>query len=433
MPQVLVIADDLTGANATGARFARAGLRAATVTPQHLTSAGEYDVLLANTDSRHLAPERAAALVSDAIEAVWPVGLVVKRTDTTLRGNIGAELAAAWQSVRDRVPAHVPVRALLAPAHPESGRVTVDGAQLLHGTPLEQTELARDPLTPIHTSRVTEILAEQTHLGVHHLPMRTVTAPGLSEELATTTQPVVLCDALTEAHLHAIARAAAEVHERDGTVWVSVDPGPCGVLLATELGIRGHGRTTSPLLAVVGSATEITRCQVDRLTNAGSGPGEPTFLDVDPAALTGATGIDAHSYTTELARQLSQALMTHAFPATVVLRTATTSADVVELPPTARQELPTRLAGVVAEALHQGGTPSGLYTTGGEVTAAVLAGLHARAFEVGGEVLPLAVHGTIVGGSLDGTPMATKGGLIGDDDAANACLRQLRQAVSRSK
>ncbi|MDA2815292.1 hypothetical protein O4J56_31915, partial [Nocardiopsis sp. RSe5-2] len=35
MAQVLVVADDLTGANATGARFARAGMRVAAVAPAH--------------------------------------------------------------------------------------------------------------------------------------------------------------------------------------------------------------------------------------------------------------------------------------------------------------------------------------------------------------------------------------------------------------
>ncbi|MEE2048407.1 four-carbon acid sugar kinase family protein, partial [Nocardiopsis tropica] len=91
MAQVLVVADDLTGANATGARFARTGMRVATVTPEHVSQvARDYDVVVANLDSRHVPADQAADLVTDVVEAVWPVGLVVKRTDSTLRGNIGA-------------------------------------------------------------------------------------------------------------------------------------------------------------------------------------------------------------------------------------------------------------------------------------------------------------------------------------------------------
>src|SRR5690606_41303042 len=87
MAQVLVVADDLTGANATGARFARAGMRVATVAPRHARrAAAEFDAVVVDLDSRHLPADEAAALVGEVIAAAGPVPLVVMRTDTTLRG-----------------------------------------------------------------------------------------------------------------------------------------------------------------------------------------------------------------------------------------------------------------------------------------------------------------------------------------------------------
>lgn len=431
MAEVLVVADDLTGANSTGARFARSGMRAATVAPEHARpTMDDYDVVIANLDSRHLPPEQAADLVTDTIEAVWPVNLVVKRIDTTLRGNIGAELEAAWRVVRERTPAATPVRALLTPAFPDSGRVTVDGLQLLDGAPLERTELAFDPLTPMRTSDIAEIVAQQSALPLRHVPLRQITHAMLTADLRAGTEPVLLCDALTEQHLADIAGAAAEAYRQDGTVWVSVDPGPAGALLADALRLRGRSGTHGPLLGVIGSATELTRRQLD----AAARTGPIRFVDVDAARF----GTDTR-HQDDVARRLTDALSEARFPDVVVLRTATSATDVVELPVRARRALPRLLAELVAGVLHglerdieANALPTGLFTSGGEVTSAVLDTLGVQAFEVGGEVLPLAVHGTLSGGLLDGAPVVTKGGMIGDDSALAECFDKLqRSAQSR--
>ncbi len=440
MAEVLVVADDLTGANATGARFARLGMRVGTVAPEHAPPAmDDYDVVVANLDSRQLAPEHAADRVGDLIGAVWPVGLVVKRTDTTLRGNVGAELEAAWRAVRARTPNRVRVRALFVPAFPGSDRVTADGQQLLDGLPLERTELALDPLNPMTTSDVAEIVAQQSSLGLRHVPLRRITRAALTEALRAGDEPVVLCDALTDRHLADIAEAAAEAHRRDGTVWVSVDPGPFGALLTEALrprdpgdahdGSGGHG----PLLAVVGSATALTRRQLSTVARTE----RVRFVDVDAARLC-----DEPGYQAEVAPRLTSALAQARFPETVVVRTTTSATNVAELPARARRTLPRLLAAAVADAL---GTPTsppgsaapvptpaqptGLYTSGGEITSAVLEALAVRVFEVHGEVLPLAVHGRLGGGRLDGIPVVTKGGLVGDDSALTACLDQLRRSA----
>lgn len=419
MAQVLVVADDLTGANATGARFADAGLRAATVTPGHVTAAvGTYDVVVTNTDSRHLPVERAAALVRDVVEAVGPVRLVVKRADTTLRGNVGAELEAAWRVVRDRTPPPTPVRVLLVPAHPESHRVTVDGIQLLDGVPLEHTELAHDPDSPMRTSVVADIVAAQSRLAVRHVPIRHITSPNLAELIVAGDEPVVLCDALTGAHLHAIADAAAEAHRRTGTVWVAVDPGPAGALLATALGVRGDDSAAGPLLAVSASATDLTRRQLTRLTDSAT----TVRVDVSVTDLCRG-GADRRR---AVAAEIGAALRGRAFPDTVLVSTVS-GENRSELSAAERRALPAALAEAVATAVTESRRPSGLYTTGGAATAAVLEALGARLLDVRGEVVPLAVHGVLVGGALDGVPIVTKGGLVGNDDTAVTCLRELRR------
>src|SRR5699024_2518942 len=75
----------------------------------------------------------------------------------------------------ERVPADTRVRVLFTPAFPGSGRITEDGVQLLNGVPLEHTELAHDPLYPMTTSAVADILAAQSDLAVRHVPVRQIT------------------------------------------------------------------------------------------------------------------------------------------------------------------------------------------------------------------------------------------------------------------
>ncbi len=429
MAQVLVVADDLTGANATGARFARTGMRVATVTPEHVSRVvGDYDVVVANLDSRHVPPEQAADLVTDVVEAVWPVGLVVKRTDSTLRGNIGAELEAAYDAVRERVPVGTRVRVLFVPAFPGSGRVTENGSQLLNGLPLERTELALDPLWPMTTSVVADLLAEQTDLAVRHVPVRRVTQAMLTADLLAGDEPVVVCDASTEQHLADIAEAAATAHHDTGVVWLAADPGPTGALLAYALRLRGQAGSRGPLLGVVGSTTELTRRQLEAVARTGA----VRFLDLDAVALSE----PGNGHADEVAEELADQLTSSGFPELCVLRVVTTSERVRELPAQARAELPERIARLVADVINgvadTTGThalPSGLYLSGGALVASLLAELDVHAFDVGGEIVPLAVHGHLGGGPLDGTPVVAKGGLVGDDTTLVDCLAKLRRAV----
>ncbi|WP_017547220.1 four-carbon acid sugar kinase family protein [Nocardiopsis prasina] len=429
MAQVLVVADDLTGANATGARFARTGMRVATVTPEHVSRvAGDYDVVVANLDSRHVPAEQAADLVTDVVEAVWPVGLVVKRTDTTLRGNVGAEIEATYTAVRERLPAGTRVRVLFAPAFPGSGRITEDGVQLLDGVPLERSELALDPLCPMTTSVVSDILRSQSDLAVRHVPLRRITQEMLTAELLAGDEPIVLCDASTEQHLTDIAEAAAAAHHAEGIVWVAVDPGPTGALLAYALRLRGQAGSRGPLLAVAGSTTDLTRRQLATVARTGA----VRFVDLDAVALSDPDSDHAD----QVARELTDHLSSSGFPELCVLRVVTTAEGVRELPAHARAELPGRVARMVADVVNEladtvgpQALPSGLYLTGGDLTASLLDELDVHAFDVGGEIVPLAVHGHLSGGPLDGTPVVAKGGLVGDDITLVECLAKLRRSV----
>lgn len=91
----------------------------------------------------------------------------------------------------------------------------------------------------------------------------------------------------------------------------------------------------------------------------------------------------------------------------------------------------TEALGAVARQVVDERRVAGCYVTGGDVTAGLLAALGARGLEIDAEVMPLAVAGRIVGGPHAGLPVVTKGGLIGGDDAAVACVEHLRRLARR--
>ena len=427
MAQVLVIADDLIGAAATAARFARAGQRVTMVAPEQVARVAEdHDVIVANLDSRHMPPHQATDLVADVVEAVWPVGLVIKRIDTTLRGNLGAEVEAAWTEVRERCPPQTRLRVIVVPAFPAAGRTTVDGVQLLDGTPVDRTEAALDPLSPTAAADVAEVVAQQSSLRVRRIPVRQVTPELLTAELAAGDEPVVLCDADTTTYLAELAEAAARAHREHGIVWLAADPGPFGVLLAEALHLHGEGITAGPLLAAVGSVTELTARQLDAVVR--SGP--VRWVDAAPE------DVEREDSREKLAHTLADALASHAFPDVVVFRLRATAAEIAALPLPQRRLIPERLAEVIATAVTDAHEQDGALGRPERDVDRRRRSHFGRAgcaggsdFDIGGEMLPLTVHGVLGGGVLDGVPLIAKSGLVGDSSAIADCLGRLRRAV----
>lgn len=145
-PRVLIIADDLTGAMDSAGPFACLGVETWVVAeptrcdPASLTTARVVSI---NTDTRHLPAAQAAARVAGITRQLGAGGfdLVVKKIDSTLRGNVVAEtLALREASARGEV--------VVAAAFPAQGRTVQGGMVYVDGKPLAQTGFAHDALSP---------------------------------------------------------------------------------------------------------------------------------------------------------------------------------------------------------------------------------------------------------------------------------------------
>lgn len=162
MTELLIIADDLTGALDSSVAFVDAGVEVYPLAGQGPTAddlASGPRVVAVNAATRHMLPADAATTVAGLVGAAKQAGVrvVLKKTDSALRGNVGAELAAA-QAVFGGTLHFVP-------AFPAMGRVTLDGVQLIDGVPVAGTSFGRDPFEPVRESAVLDLIAEQSKVA----------------------------------------------------------------------------------------------------------------------------------------------------------------------------------------------------------------------------------------------------------------------------
>jgi uncharacterized protein YgbK (DUF1537 family) len=257
---IAVIADDLTGAADSGVQFVHAGYRAAVYFRATEMVADDLDAVAFDTDSRALPAGFAAKRVLDAAHVARRARMVYKKLDSTLRGNVAAELVVALGGARRE-------RVVVAPAFPAAGRTTVGGIQRVRGVPVDETEMANDPNTPLSEAHVPSLLADAFSsvgaLSVENLADLELVRKTLED------YECVVADAERNADLETLVRA---VSDPATVLWAgsaglalalgSVYPGPCARYAGVE---RGPVR---PVLVVVGSLSGVVREQVRRLVGA---------------------------------------------------------------------------------------------------------------------------------------------------------------------
>lgn len=166
MTFLLIIADDFTGALDTGVQFAACGISTKVVVdPETDLSGDRAQVLVVDTETRHLPAGEARSVVLRLAVRARKAGIpyIYKKTDSALRGNIGAELAAVLEaSGEERLP--------FFPAFPQTGRITRGGIHYVDGIPVTESPFGRDPFEPVQSSVVTELIAGQTGTPATSLP-----------------------------------------------------------------------------------------------------------------------------------------------------------------------------------------------------------------------------------------------------------------------
>ena len=409
MPDMVIIADDLSGAADCGIACASAGHETIVVLGERPDEPA-CGVLAIDADTRGRSRAEAAAETARLTRLHAPPGRrLFRKLDSTLRGHVAAELAALLAVRRESGPAVI----LLAPAFPATGRTTRDGIQRLDGLPLQDTTIWQRERMP-GTSSLPEMLAH-ADLRTVVLGLESIRSPGLQGtiEAMSASADVLICDAETDDDLFHLASAAAALGP--SLVWAGAAglAAGCARLLPRTRTARssissvGFEAVRGPVLFVVGSLSAVSARQVAALS---AHPGIE-LLVVSPAVLRDGCASPAW-------RQTEDALDRALGLGDVVMCLAN------------EQDADPREGLVLCHALARLAAPhaariGALVSAGGETARAVLLALGATGLRLLGEIeagVPLAV--TEGNRSI---PVVTKAGAFGRDDTFLRCRAVLHE------
>ncbi|HEV2324103.1 MAG TPA: four-carbon acid sugar kinase family protein [Terracidiphilus sp.] len=410
MIRMLVLADDLTGAADCGVACAGCGMR--TVVALDDFRDCDADVVAIDANTRASEPQEAAAVMERLIRAHAPGDewLIYKKIDSTLRGNVAAELKAVLTARRAALGGGSQIVAVFAPAFPATGRTTVGGRQLVNGLPLSESDLWQHERKPPPSS-IMEIVGKAGLRSVL-VELSAIRGNNLRETMTELAREadVLACDAESEEDLRAIADASMALGR--GTIWV----GSAG--LAYHLPrAAGQDREPSapqlpvasgPILFVAGSASIVSGRQALLLESW------PDVISVRIAPGVLRAGEDLPEW------RAHRAALERAFSAGVDVLVTVGADEPIEF---AQEPL---LAGALGEMVRPFSNAVGaLVVTGGETARAVFRAWGITRLQILGEVEPGLPY-SIAAGWRRSLPVLTKAGGFGKPETLLHCREFLR-------
>ena len=388
-----IVADDLTGAMDSSGYFASQGFTTNVIIDSDFYSPA--DVLAINTNSRVDDINTANRKVRRAIRTLAG-RMIYKKIDSTLRGNIGAELEAAMEELASE-------KAIVAPAFPSLGRITINGVLQVDGTRVDETQFADDPVSPIKESHIPTLLEQSTKRFVGCLPLEAINAGPelLYRKISEMPEEIIVCDVTAQSHLTNIAQAAALASGH----WLLCGSGglaremPIFLRKATK-GRKGRpiSSLSGPVLMVVGTRNRVAVNQLLRVRDEIDLP----ILKVESVKPDDVSSRWVQQIVGEASRLLRQNRL-------LVLSSA--FSDYV---PTIKQLLPTIMAEMVAGILDNQEV-AGLFLSGGDTALSVCRRLSTCAILIHGEIEPGIPAGELVGGRGQGIRVITKAGGFGTE------------------
>lgn len=421
----LLIADDLTGGADAGAQFAKRGLQTLLISllddakidfSRHI----HQDVLVINTDSRGLTPEKAFLKVSNLLkrfdQKLFPI--IYKKIDSTLRGNVGYEIDAILKETNESL-------CFMAPSYPEQNRTLVGGILIVGEKPLALTEVARNTASPIQESHVYKILQNQSQHNVGWIDLTHVASSHerlgkMVDEEQKKGNQIIIFDAVSRGDLRNIVDAGFDVEKTPLFV------GSAGLaeevakkLVPAKAKPSQKIRSFKHILIVSGTASSVTHQQLEQVERrpVPSFPLNGSLIAGEDRKTQG----EKRELIEKIANALSQGITVLKAPSEML-----PSKDSTE--PPVHLRITKTLASVALFALRASKirpADLALILTGGETAQNVINGLKPEGIEIEGELLEGIVRGHLLGGNWDGLTVITKAGAFGKEDALEKILKMV--------
>ena len=413
VPLVGIFADDLTGALDAAAPFSARGFRTV-VSPGVELPAGAIraEVISLNLSTRHADSNRIAHRVSAAVKLLSGLGVKVllNKVDSTLRGYPGVELAAALNTIEGD-------HAVLCPAYPQNGRIVENGVLFVDGEPVAETDIGRDRLSPLPSSRVDEIvMSALMRAGVEDRVH--VRGPEGGVAIDDFLPVVITPDARSERDLQVLCE---RIVSSESQTLVGGSAG-IAVALADQLGADRLIRRNAPdeaesggrrFFVVTASQRSIVDDQIATLNEQ---------MDIVQAELSIDEAIEGVN-----AESIEKMVEVCSTDGIVVFKLASLNAqedhDVAGL-----QNMAEKITRNIGSAVHEiadQSHPDTLVLIGGDTASGVLDACGVTALDLRGELQPGTVVSRPIDGTIAGSLLLTRAGGFGDENALFELVRLL--------
>jgi|GEM_PF-4463604 len=265
--KLAIIADDLTGANDCGVHFSENGFDT-TVNLNFNKGLNNYsEVLVVDADTRELDKNQASSIIKKAFHQIKDAGysILLKKIDSTLRGNIGVETKVMMDEGNYDF-------ALIVPASPRNGRKTINGYHYVNEEMISTTEFSGDLFTPINNSYIPSLISKEIQVKIGTLQPNLLGSKldRWEKELKIKYDKgikYIVCDASSEKELELLAYMVGKLHY--SVLWV----GSAGIAKYLSMNLKTDNtnsqnpvdlleKVNDRVLVVSGSRSKVTNKQI---------------------------------------------------------------------------------------------------------------------------------------------------------------------------
>ena len=272
-----IIADDLTGANDTALQFHNQGAKTKILLDSSYTPDRKdlTEVWAISSESRNCDDAESVKRVENTVKTFadnFSFEYYYKKIDSTIRGHIALETLTMLDILEYDA-------AIIIPAFPQEGRITVGGYHLLKGVPIGRTEIAMDPHSPIAESYIPALLRSQLSddkkdlVGI--LDLKTVmngAGPILVKinELIKEGKKLIIADSTSITDIEQIALAVKKSDKKLLPTGTAAGAQVFGKFWLADIECEKESLKLPklPKLIVSGTATQITAEQIQKLEDS---------------------------------------------------------------------------------------------------------------------------------------------------------------------
>ena len=413
----LILADDFTGAMDSCVKLLPLRRPARVYLRYDSPGTSKQDAVISiDTDTRHLEPHDAYRRVCDLCVNIRETSsssrdgdVIYKKIDSTMRGNIGAEMDGVMDGFGYRL-------ACIAPSFPEKERTVVNGVSRVGDLPLSESPSGRDPLSPVFSSDVAEIVEAQSRRPIGNLRLSAIRASADQAEsdvrsLIDSGIECIVADAETDDDLAVVVRVMRRVSE--DVLFVGSAGLAAALAAATSSAPKSAPFVAATFalgprqtLVVNGSLMPVARAQVDVLRGRCDGVAVVRFIGTEILTRPDAT---MESLLSEMETSFKDRKIC------VLAADPTNRIDLSSENPTAASHDIARFLGSVVERYLRKHDVATIVLTGGSTAKSILDAIGVTVIDVHDEL----EAGIVYGSSLNGAKtygIVTKAGGFGDEE-----------------